>query len=37
MFLDTKMEIKEDGHYNTEVFRKETKLRIYFSLKEPKT
>ena len=30
------MDTKEDGHYNTEVFRKETKLPIHLSSKVPK-
>ena len=35
-FLDTRMGIKEDGHYDTEAFRKKTKLPIYWSSKAPK-
>ena len=30
------MGIKEDGHYDTEAFRKKTKLPIYWSSKAPK-
>ena len=30
------MDIKEDGHYDTEVFRKETKLPIHWSSETPK-
>ena len=29
-FLDKKMDIKEDGHYNIEVHRQKTKLPIHF-------
>ena len=35
-FRDTRMDIKQDGHYITEVYQKETKLFIYWSSKVPK-
>ena len=35
-FIGTRMDIKEDGHYNTEVYQEEAKRPIHWSSKVPK-